>query len=61
MNDILKDNYEIGIKLLKEWSKSKNKNTRWIIKHALRNEIQRGNADVKKILEDIGYENQVII
>jgi 3-methyladenine DNA glycosylase AlkC len=38
---------------LEEWSKSKNKNTRWIIKHALRNEIKRENPQTIKILKDI--------
>lgn len=45
INDILKDNYEIGIKLLKKWSESQNTNTRWIIKHALRNELKKGNIE----------------
>ena len=45
INDILKDNYEIGIKLLKKWSESHNANTRWIIRHALRNELKKGNIE----------------
>ena len=52
LNDILKDNYDIGIKVLKEWSKSKNRDTRWIIKHALRNEIKRGNSEALEILRN---------
>lgn len=60
-NDILKDNYDIGIRVLEEWSKSKNKNTRWIIKHALRNEIKRENPQTIKILKDIEQENHIII
>jgi len=52
LNDILKDNYDIGIKVLKEWSKSKNKDTRWIIKHALRNEIERVNSEAHEILRN---------
>ena len=45
INDILKDNYEIGIKLLKKWSESQNTSTRWIIRHALRNEVRKGNIE----------------
>ncbi|MGD1835642.1 MAG: hypothetical protein ACPKQO_07955, partial [Nitrososphaeraceae archaeon] len=53
LNDILKDNYDVGIKVLKKWSLSHNKNTRWIIKHALRNEIKKGNSEAKKIVKDV--------
>lgn len=49
VNDILKDNYGQGIKLLKEWSKSKNPDTKWIIKHALRNEIKKRNPEALKL------------
>lgn len=50
LNDILKDNYAIGIKVLKRWSKNKNRNTQWIIKHALRNELKKGNNEAKKLV-----------
>ena len=50
LNDILKDNYTIGFKILKEWSKSNNKNTLWIVKHALRNEIKKDNYEAKKLI-----------
>ena len=50
LNDILKDNYFIGIKVLKKWSKTKNKNTQWIIKHALRNELKKGNPEAEKLV-----------
>jgi len=49
MNDILKDNYDIGIKVLKTWSKIKNADTKWIIKHALRNEIKKENPEAIKL------------
>jgi len=49
INDILKDNYDIGIKLLKIWSKTKNPDTKWIIKHALRNEIKKENPEAIKL------------
>jgi len=51
INDILKDNYKIGIKLLKIWSKTKNPDTKWIIKHALRNEIKRENPEAIKLIK----------
>ncbi|MGI9567817.1 MAG: DNA alkylation repair protein [Nitrosopumilus sp.] len=50
LNDILKDNYSIGIKVLKKWSKTKNKDTQWIIKHALRNELKNGNKEAEKLV-----------
>ena len=45
LNDILKDNYETAISVLKTWSSSSDKNTLWIVKHALRNEIRKNNPD----------------
>lgn len=51
LNDILKDNYSIGIDLLKKWSESKNKNTQWIIKHALRNEIKKNNPEALRLIQ----------
>ena len=37
VNDILKDNYEIGRGLIEKWhTKSMSKERKWIIKHALR-------------------------
>ena len=49
LNDILKDNYDIGIKVLKIWCKTKNPDTKWIIKHALRNEIKKENPEAIKL------------
>ena len=51
INDILKDNSDIGIKLLKIWSKTKNPDTKWIIKHALRNEIKKENPEAIKLIK----------
>ena len=53
LSDILKDNYNIGINLLEKWSLSNNKDTLWIIKHSLRNEIKKGNPMVEKIIHQI--------
>ena len=50
INDILKDNYDIGIKLLRKWSGSQNTNTRWIIKHSLRNQLKIGNTEASDLL-----------
>lgn len=50
INDILKDNYEIGMDLLRGWSKGANTNTRWIIKHALRKELKKGNKEAEKLI-----------
>ena len=49
MNDILRDNYDIGIKVLKKWSKTKNPDTKWIIKHALRKELKKQNPEAIKL------------
>ncbi len=45
LNDILKDNYDIGMALIKDWSDTENIHTKWIIKHALRNQKKRGNQE----------------
>lgn len=37
MGDILKIDYEFGMKVLEEWTNDGNENTRWLIRHALRN------------------------
>ena len=52
INDILKDNYDIGIKLLRKWSESQNQNTRWIIKHSLRNELKKGNTEALELVKN---------
>lgn len=51
LNDILKDNYDLGMDILKKWAKSGNKNTRWIVKHALRNEIKKKNPEAIRLLD----------
>lgn len=53
LNDILKDNYRIAIDVLKKWSESDNINTQWIIKHALRNELKKGNPDAKNLIQKV--------
>lgn len=51
INDILKDNYKIGFGVLKKWSKTNNPDTKWIIKHALRNEIKKENSEAIKLIK----------
>ena len=41
LNDILKDNLEIGKDVLKSWVEHAGKERKWIIKHALRNHIKK--------------------
>lgn len=53
LNDILKDNYEIAMRLLKNWSKSNSQKTKWIIKHALRKEIKKKNPEALKLIDKI--------
>ena len=42
LNDILKDNYASGMETIRRWHKEASKETQWIIKHALRTEIKKG-------------------
>ena len=53
MNDILKDNYHIGIETLRRWSKDATKARRWIIKHALRNHIKNGDLKAIQLVEGL--------
>tara|TARA_Y100000766_G_scaffold218436_1_gene190386 strand:- start:1689 stop:2807 length:1119 start_codon:yes stop_codon:yes gene_type:complete len=49
MNDITKDNLELALIVLDNWKKENNKNTNWIVRHALRSEIKKGNPKALKI------------
>ncbi len=42
INDILKDNLELGKKLIENWVPKATKERKWIIKHALRNLLKAG-------------------
>lgn len=53
LNDISKDHPAYFYSIVSDWSSSKNENTRWIIKHALRNEIKKGHPTA---LEVLGYK-----
>ena len=51
INDILKDNYEIGMELLNTWVEGAGKPRKWIIKHALRNQLKAKNPAAIAIIE----------
>ena len=54
LNDILKNNYPVAIDILKEWT---NQNSppprRWIIKHALRNQLKQKNPEALEIIKQL--------
>jgi len=50
INDILKDNLDVGKDLIESWMPSESKNTSWIIKHALRNLKKKEDAWALKII-----------
>ncbi len=50
INDILKDNVEIGKNLIEKWSKNSSKERKWIIKHALRNLLKSQDSWAEKIV-----------
>ncbi|MGB0909613.1 MAG: hypothetical protein ACPGYT_04570 [Nitrospirales bacterium] len=45
MNDFLKENYDETMLVLKRWRMNASNETRWVIKHALRNEIKKNNEE----------------
>ena len=49
LNDILKDNFDMGIKTITNWSKGATPQRKWVLKHALRNQVKKGNPAAKKI------------
>lgn len=53
LNDILKDNPEIGMKVIEEWLKSPTKERRWIIKHSLRTLMKQENKWAEGILNNL--------
>lgn len=53
LNDILKDNYQVGVTVLKKWSKNASPSRKWIIKHALRNELKKGDKEASRIIESL--------
>lgn len=51
MNDLLKDYYDITMQTLRRWIETAGKNRKWIIKHALRNEVKKDNPDALEIIK----------
>ena len=51
INDILKDNPEIGRNLIEKWNVNPTKERKWIIKHALRNLIKAQDQWALKIIK----------
>jgi 3-methyladenine DNA glycosylase AlkC len=41
------------MKTARKWSKGATRNRKWIIKHALRNQIKKGNAEAKRIIKKL--------
>ena len=52
INDIAKDNPDIAIGTLKRWSKEKDPEVQWVVRHAARTLIKQGHPDV---IEMLGY------
>ena len=53
LNDILKDNFEIGKSVVESWVPDATKERKWIIKHALRNFIKKKNKWALGILKKV--------
>lgn len=53
VNDILKDNSEIGMEIIEKWKRTPTKERRWIIKHALRTLLKQNNKWANGIMEDL--------
>lgn len=56
LNDIGKDHPELVLDLLADWSMSKHPGTQWIIKHASRSLVKKGD---RKALNLLGYDTNV--
>ncbi len=50
LNDMLKDNYDEALGVLKRWSKRPTQERRWTIKHALRKELKKANPEALKLV-----------
>ena len=54
LNDILKDNYSLGIQLIEEWTtQNPTPFRKWIIKHALRNQIKKQDKTAERLLKSL--------
>jgi 3-methyladenine DNA glycosylase AlkC len=50
LNDIAKDNPDIVVETLREWQKSQDKDTQWLINHASRTLIKQGHREALALL-----------
>lgn len=53
LNDVLKENYPAAMTLIKKWAINPTKQRRWIIKHALRNQIKAENQDAINLIASL--------
>ncbi len=54
LNDILKNNYSVAIDILKKWTNQNPTSSRkWIIKHALRNQLKQKNPEALEIIKQL--------
>ena len=53
LNDILKDNPDFGMEVLGRWVDAATPARRWIIRHALRNQLKAGNPEAMTILDQM--------
>ena len=58
LNDIAKDNPDLVVKTLRSWNKIDDDGTQWLIRHAARTLVKRGNREMLAIL---GYSPVVYI
>ncbi len=49
MNDITKDHPKLGLSILAKWKTENKAKTNWIVKHALRTQLKKGNLKALKI------------
>lgn len=58
LNDISKDHPELALSIAERWLREKNAETNWIVKHALRGLLKKGN---KKALSLFGFGNTDLV
>ena len=58
LNDIAKDHPDLVVATLRRWQKSKNPETRWLVKHALRTLLKQGHPEALALL---GYSPEVAV
>ena len=51
MNDVLKDNPDLAMPVLRAWARLGNQHTNWVIRHALRNRLKQNDRGAVKIVE----------